>query len=313
MNNLNYDIDVIIPTFNSQRSLKRCLDGVFKQDYPWDIKVTIIDGGSSDNTIEIAKKYELKVIVKEGMYGTGLNGARHFGELITNAPFVWLIDSDNVLVENNVAKNLIKPFVKDPSIDIVYPSLSIDRDASGFNNWFSVQAIQSNREYLKRCTFIDDYYITNDLAIGIQNCALIKRTSLEQASGYDSDVRLLDRMRRLNIAKAAIDPNSHFYHNQVDSVVEFFKKLDRRMKKFSKFSDKDYSEYFVEWPIPSFLNKNLRSVPIKNALKDPYNSLRQLVATRDLSQLWGLVYSAFLYLYIITHFRLVKTVYDNFL
>ena len=54
-------ISVILPTYNNDSVLLDCLQSIFVQDYP-KFEVLIIDGGSSDKTIEIAKKFSVKVL-----------------------------------------------------------------------------------------------------------------------------------------------------------------------------------------------------------------------------------------------------------
>lgn len=49
-------ISIIIPTFNSLRSISLTLDSVVSQDYP-DFEILIIDGGSSDHTLEVVNSY----------------------------------------------------------------------------------------------------------------------------------------------------------------------------------------------------------------------------------------------------------------
>ena len=49
-------ISVIIPVYNCERYLERCLDSVFSQDYS-NYEVICIDDGSSDGSAEIIKKY----------------------------------------------------------------------------------------------------------------------------------------------------------------------------------------------------------------------------------------------------------------
>ncbi len=47
-------ISIIIPTLNSARTLKDCLDSIAIQDYPKDkIEIIIADGGSTDDTMAI--------------------------------------------------------------------------------------------------------------------------------------------------------------------------------------------------------------------------------------------------------------------
>jgi glycosyltransferase involved in cell wall biosynthesis len=53
-------VSIIIATFNAGNTLQNCLDSIFQQTYPH-IEIIIIDGLSSDDTIEIIKKNENKI------------------------------------------------------------------------------------------------------------------------------------------------------------------------------------------------------------------------------------------------------------
>jgi len=56
-------VSFILPTFNAGEKLKQCLKNISKQKYPKNkMEVINIDGGSSDNTLKIAKEYNCKVI-----------------------------------------------------------------------------------------------------------------------------------------------------------------------------------------------------------------------------------------------------------
>jgi len=52
-----YKISIVTPSFNQGQFLEECIDSVLSQNYP-NIEYIIMDGGSSDNSVEIIKKYE---------------------------------------------------------------------------------------------------------------------------------------------------------------------------------------------------------------------------------------------------------------
>ncbi|BCD60566.1 MULTISPECIES: glycosyltransferase family 2 protein [unclassified Nitratiruptor] len=55
------DISVIIPIFNEEKYIAKCLDSIIEQEYPKEkMEVLLIDGGSSDKTIDIIKQYQEK-------------------------------------------------------------------------------------------------------------------------------------------------------------------------------------------------------------------------------------------------------------
>ncbi|BAF70359.1 glycosyltransferase family 2 protein [Nitratiruptor sp. SB155-2] len=54
-------ISVIIPIYNEEKYIAKCLDSIIEQEYPKDkMEVLLIDGGSSDKTIDIIKEYQKK-------------------------------------------------------------------------------------------------------------------------------------------------------------------------------------------------------------------------------------------------------------
>lgn len=116
-----YDlITVIIPTFNSQGSLPRTLSAIRKQSYPQNkIEILVIDGGSTDKTIEIAKEFKCKVIPNPRvlqMYAMKLGRLRARGKYIVH------IDSDEVLVNRKSFENKVELFSHDKRIKAVVPS-----------------------------------------------------------------------------------------------------------------------------------------------------------------------------------------------
>lgn len=88
-------ISVIIPTYNEERLLPRCLKSVTSQHYPRkDIEIIVVDDGSTDRTKEIAKKFGAKIIhngthhIERGK-SIGLKNAR--------GTYIFFIDADNAL------------------------------------------------------------------------------------------------------------------------------------------------------------------------------------------------------------------------
>lgn len=106
-------ITIIIPTLNSAAVLTSCLRSLSFQDYPKSrLEILVIDGGSSDETLSVARKYGAKIFsnpLKTGEAGKAVGIKKARGELVA------LIDSDNILPDPHWFSLMIEPFT-DPDI-----------------------------------------------------------------------------------------------------------------------------------------------------------------------------------------------------
>ena len=93
-------LSVIVPSYNVSNYLEECIDSIIAQQIE-SMEVIIINDGSTDNTLEIAKRMELKyrqVIVIDQKNG-GLGNARNNGALHASGDFITFVDSDDVLTQ----------------------------------------------------------------------------------------------------------------------------------------------------------------------------------------------------------------------
>ena len=93
-------ISVIIPVYNVEKYLGRCLDSVVNQTFT-DIEIICINDGSSDNSLEILKRYaqrdrRIKIFTQEN---SGLSASRNVGMKYASGDYIYFIDSDDYLVK----------------------------------------------------------------------------------------------------------------------------------------------------------------------------------------------------------------------
>lgn len=91
-------ISVVIPVYNVEKFLVRCLDSVIRQTYK-NLEIILVDDGSKDNSGIICDKYQkqdnrIKVIHKKN---EGLGYARNSGLDIATGKYVFFIDSDDYI------------------------------------------------------------------------------------------------------------------------------------------------------------------------------------------------------------------------
>ncbi len=84
-------ISVVVPVRNAERFLEQCLASVARQGPS---EIVVVDGLSTDRTLEIARRYSDRVI-SDG--GKGVAAARRMGVAEASSPWVALVDADVVL------------------------------------------------------------------------------------------------------------------------------------------------------------------------------------------------------------------------
>lgn len=115
-------ISFVTPSFNSETWIENYLASIRKQDYPQDrIEIVFADGGSTDNTIEVAKKHNIKVVKNDLILGDPgfAVGAEH-----ATGDFMVFMGHDNELVNKNWIKLMLKPLMEDETIVAAYPHLA---------------------------------------------------------------------------------------------------------------------------------------------------------------------------------------------
>lgn len=113
-------ISVIVPVYNVEKYLDKCLESLLNQHYS-DMEVVVVDDKSTDSSLNIAKKYEkytnVKVISKDK--NSGLSDTRNAGIEKSSGQYIMFLDSDDY-VENGFMAKIQEIIEKEDAPDIVY-------------------------------------------------------------------------------------------------------------------------------------------------------------------------------------------------
>lgn len=99
---MKYLVSIIVPMYNSEKYIARCIDSLLEQSYE-NIEIIVVDDGSSDNGVEIIKKYTDNRINIYQKKNEGVSATRNFGIEKSNGDFVLFVDSDDY-----VSKDIVK-------------------------------------------------------------------------------------------------------------------------------------------------------------------------------------------------------------
>ncbi|NLN66442.1 MAG: glycosyltransferase family 2 protein [Clostridiaceae bacterium] len=121
-------VSIIIPNYNSQKTIKYCLDAIYKQDYE-NYEVIVVDDCSTDKSVEIIKTYPCKLVSTPK--NLKVAAARNLGVKYSKGKILFFVDSD-VQLHPDAVSNLVKEFEKDPRIGCVcgmYEKVPLIRDS----------------------------------------------------------------------------------------------------------------------------------------------------------------------------------------
>lgn len=105
-------VSVIIPVYNLENLIERCLNSVLSQTYK-DIEIITVDDGSVDKSAEIIKNLmkENKNIVYRYKENGGQSTARNLGLKIATGDYILFIDGDD-WIENSMIEEMMEPFAR---------------------------------------------------------------------------------------------------------------------------------------------------------------------------------------------------------
>ncbi len=105
-------ISVIIPIYNTEEYLAKCIESVLNQDYD-NLEVILVNDGSKDNSLKICEKYAEKDtrIVLIDKENTGVSDSRNHGLKIATGDYIAFVDSDD-WIEPNMYSSMLESIIK---------------------------------------------------------------------------------------------------------------------------------------------------------------------------------------------------------
>lgn len=100
----NYDLQIIVPAYNCESTIKDCLASIYNQKTKYKIRIVVVDDGSIDKTAQIlddlSEKHPcIKIVHQENQ---GFSGARNTGLKNITAKYVMFVDSDDKLENGSI-------------------------------------------------------------------------------------------------------------------------------------------------------------------------------------------------------------------
>ena len=117
-------ISIIIPVYNAEKYLGKCLDSILNQTYS-DFEIIIVNDGSSDSSDSICKKYMLdepriQYIIQKNQ---GVSAARNTGIKRAKGEYLLFVDADDT-IDSLMLKKMLES-IEDKKSDMVYVGFEV--------------------------------------------------------------------------------------------------------------------------------------------------------------------------------------------
>lgn len=98
-------ISIVTVTFNNYYDLEKTVQSVISQTYD-NIEYIVIDGGSTDNTLQVLRKYEEKIFYMVSERDDGIYDAMNKGQKIANGDYVFFLNGGDVFASEDVLEDI---------------------------------------------------------------------------------------------------------------------------------------------------------------------------------------------------------------
>ena len=222
-------ISVIIPMYNSQKTIGKCLKALYNNSYK-DFECIVVDDCSTDNSVKTAKEFPCKIIKLKK--NSGPAKARNTGAEHSKGEILFFLDSD-VLLLKNALDEIIRAFKKNKEI----AGMIGIYDKEPANKTFFAQYMALR----KFSDFMDSKrkYFTHFAGA----CTAVKKNIFWEFNGFDTKYKGADTedyemgYRITNKYKILFNPNlrgKHFFPTFTSCLKNYFKRSSMWFQLFKK-------------------------------------------------------------------------------
>jgi len=238
-------ISVIIPVYNAEKYISRCLDSVINQGYK-DFEIICVEDKSKDNSIGILKKYALldnRITIIENPENKGAALTRNVGLDIARGEYIYFIDADDC-IDTKYLECMVNTIVLNLSImtnsnPYKHPSMpEINKEGEYLDNISTIHnapcfiwARMYKKEFLNRYNlrFLNTY--VDDVVFNAIATMHTEKTFIFWSEKYHYTVKDEGMMANAQ-AQNSKDLNHIKAHSMIYDFLKERNKLDDRLKLF---------------------------------------------------------------------------------
>lgn len=177
-------ISVIIPTYNSWRTLKECVASLLRQTVR-PSEIIVVDNGSTDKTCKNIRSFFPKIRLIQLKKNTGVTGGRNMGINVVDSkvPYLCFFDHDMV-ADRKMLGELLKGIDNDNDIGIAAPKIYYHTDkkriwsaGTGINLWTGKVWFRGGKD-------VGQYDLSQEIEIA-PAAMLVKKEVIDKIKGFD--------------------------------------------------------------------------------------------------------------------------------
>ncbi len=225
-------ISIIIPVYNVEKYLNRCLDSIINQTFK-DLEIICIDDGSTDTSSKILEEYaskdtRIKVIHQKN---SGLSAVRNKGIALASGEYISFIDSDD-WIDLNFYERLYSSAKKYDADIAAAGIIRLNQHRQKFYLKFSEEKTYTNTdEKFKICDIPDVNYVWNK----IYKLEKIKNCKLNFIEGIVYEDLIYTPQVIYYLDKLVTVPNTYYYYWRTPNSI-----VANKSKEYKK--DMEYSK-----------------------------------------------------------------------
>ena len=233
-------ISIVTPSFNQGNFLEQTILSIINQNYP-NLEYIIIDGGSTDNSVDIIKKYEKYITYWVSEKDNGQTDAINNGFKIATGDIINWINSDDVLAKNSL-NSISKYFLLNPKTDIVFGKCPLIDENDNIIKHRNIISFSSKALWAPSATLI-------------QPATFFRKLILEEIGYLDQSINFVmdqDLYLRMDLA------NKNF--SKVNFIIAYFRIHTNAKSVKLRNSMKKELNYILNVKYKSPYNKHLRKL-----------------------------------------------------
>jgi glycosyltransferase involved in cell wall biosynthesis len=239
-------ISIIIPIYNTQKYISKCLDALIAQTFK-DIEILCIDDGSTDNSLNILQEYEkkdgrIKVFTQEN---SGPATARNVGLQNAKGKYIMFCDSDD-WYESAMCEDMHNCIEKE-NVDIVMCDCNIVDTQSKHSRTsgdgdYAMLKLKDFHNISDDCSLMLNLILWNK----IFKKSLIDRYDISFPNGYlHDDDSFIRQYLSVALSYFGLDKRLYNYVFRKNSIMDKTFSLNDNPKKFDKFHSLSYFYFFL--------------------------------------------------------------------